>query len=131
MGYRFSTRSPGIALVRFVRESSPGYADLDTIEELGDEIATLAAHIHAATQRLLTLIAEFDRRGGWELDGHRSCAHWLAFRTGIVRAWKRSGREDEAARERERWESRRFSVVPTTTACTTSVASSRPRSARC
>ncbi len=25
----------------------------------------------------------FDRRRGWELDGHRSCAHWLAFRTGI------------------------------------------------
>jgi hypothetical protein len=48
MGYRFSTRSPAIALVR---ESSPGYAELEAIEELGDEIATLAAHIHAATQR--------------------------------------------------------------------------------
>ena len=55
----------------------------DALEELGDEIATLAAHIHAATHRLLVLIADFDRRGGWEIDGQRSCAHWLAFRTGI------------------------------------------------
>jgi hypothetical protein len=57
--------------------------DADALEELGDEIATLAAHIHAATHRLLVLIADFDQRRGWELDGHRSCAHWLAFRTGI------------------------------------------------
>ncbi|MDT8439994.1 MAG: DUF222 domain-containing protein, partial [Wenzhouxiangellaceae bacterium] len=49
----------------------------------GEEIAVLAAHIHAATQRLLELVAEFDRRRGWELGGHRSCAHWLAVRTGI------------------------------------------------
>jgi len=57
--------------------------ELDAIEALGDEIAILAAHIHAATHRLLELIADFDRRRGWELDGHRTCAHWLAFRTGI------------------------------------------------
>ncbi len=57
--------------------------ELDLIDDLGDEIATLAAHLHAATYRLLTLIAEFDRLRGWEPEGHRSCAHWLAFRTGI------------------------------------------------
>ena len=56
---------------------------LDATVELGDEIATLAAHLHAATYRLLTLIAEFDRLRGWEPGGHRSCAHWLAYRTGI------------------------------------------------
>jgi len=50
---------------------------------LGAEITSLAAHIHAATHRLLTLIAEFDRRRGWELGGHRTCAHWLSARTGI------------------------------------------------
>lgn len=55
----------------------------DRIEELGDEIATLAAHVHAATHRLLGLIAEFDGLRGWEQGGFRSCAHWLAFRTGI------------------------------------------------
>ena len=57
--------------------------ELDVLLDLGDEIATLAAHLHAATYRLLTLIAEFDRLRGWEPEGHRSCAHWLAFRTGI------------------------------------------------
>ncbi len=59
------------------------FADADALEALEEEIAVLAAHIHAATHRLLELVAEFDRRRGWELGGHRSCAHWLAFRTGI------------------------------------------------
>jgi hypothetical protein len=152
--------------------------DADALEELGDEIATLAAHIHAATHRLLVLIADFDERRSWELDGHRGCAHWLAFRTGIdlgaarekvrtaralvglpdtsasmargelsfsqvralsrvarpdnerellelargcttaqlermVRGWKRTNsRKDEVALERERQESRTFSVFP-------------------
>src|SRR5687767_11888882 len=58
-------------------------ADVDAIEELGDEIATLAAHIHAATHRFLVLIAEFDRLRGWEPCGQRDCAHWLAYRTGL------------------------------------------------
>ena len=69
-----------------VREETAGYGDdasLDALEDLGDEIATLAAHLHAATHRLLTLIARFDHLRGWENDGFRSCAHWLAFRTGI------------------------------------------------
>lgn len=60
-----------------------GGGDLEAIHQLGDEIATLSAHIHAATYRLLELIARFDRRSGWEVDGQRSCAHWLALRTGI------------------------------------------------
>ena len=51
--------------------------------DLGDEITILSANLHAATHRLLVLIAEFDRRRGWEQDGQRSCADWLAFRTGI------------------------------------------------
>ena len=153
------------------------FEDADALEELEDEIATLAAHIHAATHRLLTLIAEFHRRRGWELGGHRSCAHWLSARTGIdlgaarekvrtalalealpetsasmargelsfskvralsrvanganegdllefargcttaqlermVRGYKRGSRADEAALERERHESRTFSVFP-------------------
>ncbi|MDP2529730.1 MAG: DUF222 domain-containing protein [Candidatus Palauibacterales bacterium] len=57
--------------------------DPDLLDELGDEIATLAAHIHAATHRMLTLIARFDRLGGWEAAGHRGCAEWLAWRTGM------------------------------------------------
>ena len=59
------------------------FTDADALEEIEEQVVTLAAHIHAATRRLLSLIAEFDRRRGWELGGHRSCAHWLAFRTGM------------------------------------------------
>ncbi|MEX2526009.1 MAG: DUF222 domain-containing protein [Gemmatimonadota bacterium] len=59
------------------------FSDPDALEDLGDEIATIAARIHQATHRLLVLLAEFDRRRGWELGGHRSAAHWLSFRTGI------------------------------------------------
>src|SRR5919106_2485401 len=62
-----------------------GAVDPDVIEDLGDEIATLSAHIHAATQRLLVLVAEFDRLRGWELSGYSNCAHWLAVRTSIDR----------------------------------------------
>jgi hypothetical protein len=58
-------------------------AEADRLEELGDEIATLAAHLHAASHRFLLLVAEYDERRGWEPCGFRSCAHWLAFRTGI------------------------------------------------
>jgi hypothetical protein len=54
-------------------------ADLD---RLGDEIAVLAAHLEAATARLLELIREFDRRGGWHA-GFASCAHWLSWRCGL------------------------------------------------
>lgn len=57
--------------------------NLDAIEELADEIAILSAHIHAAEHRLLTLIAEYDRREGWKTGEYRNCAHWLLFRTGI------------------------------------------------
>jgi hypothetical protein len=53
------------------------------IEDLADQIATLSAHIHAATHRLLVLIAEYDRLRGWELAGYSNCAHWLSVRTGI------------------------------------------------
>ncbi|MEX2048495.1 MAG: DUF222 domain-containing protein [Gemmatimonadota bacterium] len=75
------------ARLMLVREVPPGYGAesiaLDRIEDLGDEIATLAAHISAATHRMLVLIAEFDELRGWELSGQRSCAHWLALRTGF------------------------------------------------
>jgi 5-methylcytosine-specific restriction endonuclease McrA len=52
------------------------------VDRLGDEIAELSAHLDAATARLLTLIREFDARGGWN-TGFRSCAHWLAWRVGM------------------------------------------------
>ncbi len=81
---------PASSPLRVSAETSGGLPDTegdateeDVVEALGEEICTLAAHISAATQRLLELLAEFDRRGGWKAGGHRSCAHWLHFRTGI------------------------------------------------
>jgi hypothetical protein len=55
---------------------------MHSIEQLGDEIAELSAHLDAATVRLLDLIREFDVREGWN-NGFRSCAAWLAWRVGL------------------------------------------------
>ena len=52
------------------------FEDADALEELEEKIVILAAHIHSADHRLLTLVAEFDRRRGWELGGRRSWARW-------------------------------------------------------
>jgi len=77
-----AAEAPGAASFDYAAVPDP-FDDADALEELEDEIATLAAHIHAATHRLLILIADFDRRRGWELGGHRSCAFWLSACTGI------------------------------------------------
>ena len=53
------------------------------LDRLGDEIAELAAHLNAATYRLLVRLREFDVREGWN-GGFRSCARWLSWRTGIA-----------------------------------------------
>jgi hypothetical protein len=62
-----------------VTTSQHPFAELD---QLGDEIALLSAHLDAATARLLDLIREFDARGGWA-SGFRSCAAWLSWRVGL------------------------------------------------
>src|SRR5262245_62021371 len=62
-----------------VRVTRGPIAELD---RLGDEIADLSGHLEAATARLLTLIREFDERGGWS-NGFRSCAAWLSWRVGL------------------------------------------------
>jgi len=53
-----------------------------SLDELGEQIAELSAHIEAATYRLLAAIAEFDRREGWGW-GFQSTAHWMTWRLGI------------------------------------------------
>jgi hypothetical protein len=153
------------------------FDDADALDALEHRIATLAANIHAAEHQLLVLIADYDRRRGWELGGYASCAHFLAARTRLnlntarekvrasralenlpetsaamargelslcavralsrvatpenegelleaargctvaqlermVRAYRRSGPEDEAERERGRFRERAFSVFP-------------------
>src|SRR5690349_18511339 len=60
----------------------PSSPNTQELERLGDEIAELAAHLDAATARLLALVREFDARGGWN-SGFRSCAEWLAWRVGM------------------------------------------------
>jgi hypothetical protein len=52
-------------------------------DRLGDEIAELAAHLDAASHRLLMLIRRFDEAGGWADQGALSCAHWLSWRIGL------------------------------------------------
>src|ERR1700754_3298414 len=52
------------------------------VELLGERIAEQAAHLDAATHRLLADLREFDARGGWHTQGAMSCAHWLASRVG-------------------------------------------------
>ena len=59
------------------------------VEQLGEEIASLAAHLDAATHRLLTCIRQFDEANGWHQQGAISCAHWLAWRTGLDTATAR------------------------------------------
>ena len=55
--------------------------DNDELVQLGERIADLAARINAAEGRMMALLADFDRRGGWR--EFSSCAEWLAWRTGI------------------------------------------------
>ncbi|HTU68012.1 MAG TPA: DUF222 domain-containing protein [Steroidobacteraceae bacterium] len=54
-----------------------------SIDELANDLCSLAAQLNADNHRLLVLIAEFDRRGGWALVGAQSCAHWLNWMCGI------------------------------------------------
>ena len=65
---------------------------MSTKERMGEEIATLAARIDAATYELLVLIRKFDEEEGWNC-GFLSCAHWLTWRIGLA---------PSAARERVR-----------------------------
>jgi Domain of unknown function (DUF222)/HNH endonuclease len=53
------------------------------ISVIADEITLLSGHLNSANHRLLTLIAEFDNRNGWNDEGCQSCAHWLNFKCGI------------------------------------------------
>ena len=64
--------------------SGPGASedDDDELFLLGERIAELAARINSAESRMMTLIADFDRRGGWKGE-FSSSAEWLAWRIGI------------------------------------------------
>src|SRR5687768_12933720 len=54
----------------------------EEMEKIGDRIAEQAAHLDAATQRMLADIRAFDVGLGWHDQGARSCANWLSWRIG-------------------------------------------------
>jgi hypothetical protein len=64
-------------------------SNVNEVEQLGEEIAGLAAHLDAATHRLLTCIRRFDEARGWGAQGAMSCAHWLTWRVGLDAATAR------------------------------------------
>jgi Domain of unknown function (DUF222) len=55
-----------------------------SIDELANEIFTLSGHLNAANHRWLKLIAEFDRRNGWNDGSTQTCAHWLNWKCGLA-----------------------------------------------
>jgi len=71
-------------VARIMTRSSPvsAAAGQSPTDQLGEEIAVLAARLHAATYELLVMLRRFDDASGWS-NGFRSCAHWLHWRTGI------------------------------------------------
>ncbi|MCB9619204.1 MAG: DUF222 domain-containing protein [Sandaracinus sp.] len=54
--------------------------DSDAAEE---ELATLSAHLDAATYRQLVLIRRLDDSGHWAKAGAATCAAWLSYRIGM------------------------------------------------
>ena len=66
-----------------------GLPEDDAIDELGDRIIKLSAHMSAGEHRLLLMIGEFDRREGWKPAGHKDCAAWLEMNTGVNRVTAR------------------------------------------
>jgi len=67
--------------------------DTMPLERLEAEITELAGHLAAGECRWLQLIAEYDRRGGWEQWGCQSAVQWLGWHCGL---------DARAARERLR-----------------------------
>ncbi len=64
---------------------SPSPDHLAYNENLGQKITLLAGQMNAGNHSLITLIAEFDERKAWNVDGTvRSCAHWLNWQCGIA-----------------------------------------------
>jgi hypothetical protein len=53
-------------------------------EQMEAEIAALSARMDVAMHRMLVLIRRFDERRDWASDGHKSCAAWLGWRTGLA-----------------------------------------------
>src|SRR5262249_57754945 len=57
-----------------------------SLRELGGLIVTNRAALDAAEAAWMRLLAEFDQRGGWALDGHGTCVSWLMAKCGLARS---------------------------------------------
>jgi Domain of unknown function (DUF222) len=66
-----------------VREDQHELACLP-LERLEAEITTLAGHLAAAECRWLLMVAEFDRRKGYEQWGCPSTSQWLGWKCGLA-----------------------------------------------
>jgi hypothetical protein len=69
-----STRFPS------VWRATPADQELQRLEA---ELFELWGHLSAANYRFLELVAEFDRKKGYERHGVASCAQWLSWQCGI------------------------------------------------
>ncbi len=70
----------------FMRQPSPhpdAVKRWERLNKLTEELSELAAHIEAATYRLLLVIRELDKLGGWDDPSMPSLAHWLGWRIGL------------------------------------------------
>lgn len=67
----------------FADDQAARFTRIEETRALADQITELAGHINAANYRFLSLIAEFDRRSGWNDGATQSCAHWLNWKCGI------------------------------------------------
>ena len=95
-----------------VESTAPQTLTRDESYALGEQIAVQAAHLDAATHRLLADLRAFEHSGAWFHQGARTCAEWLSWRLGWdgnrarehVRVAKRLGelpRIDDALRRGE------------------------------
>ena len=66
-----------------MESTDPPSSPTRSTREIAAEITELAGNLNAANHRLLMLIAEFDRRGGWSDGVTKSCAHWLNWQCGL------------------------------------------------
>ncbi len=57
-----------------------------TVGELADALVSLASRMASQECEWLSMLAEFDRREGWFLDGQLSCVDWLIWKCGLSRA---------------------------------------------
>src|SRR5438067_808836 len=57
-----------------------------SVRELGGLLIKNRVLVDTAEAEWLAMLAEFDRRCGWALDGHRTCVSWLMHKCGMAQS---------------------------------------------